>query len=469
MQLVGFANALKAGTLVTLKASIGGVGGDWATETYPVSLGWGVTLSAPGVYFTDTHGKPEIFDVALATGETAGHPVVIGVPSANANDQVVIGVDSSGNLTTDAISVLVEKGQTLDMLNAQVLEAPLTQVMCNPWCGIGVDVQDTATLNVGSDNSSNSGTVYFGGALPNGTYPLYANRPSPKTPAVAIYCNGTVTDAPGGATPSMVSTIKHISIDAEDSCTVTLNNDPTFGEPTTGGYNGCTMKSLDDTAILANGNAANVTLSGATISCMNIDGIDVTNTNAGANAPVVTVQADDGGNPSVIENCQRDGIYVTAGSVYVIGSTIEYNYVGIDMETDTTAAGGTATTNPDGVWINDGTGNAQTANSSVICNSSQEIGGGGGGIDVWNNSTAKVNADYVNWDQWYDPDGGATGNTTDIFYCDDSFTCTCEVLNSACVNTTGDDMDLVMGTGSGTTPTGTYSIANGASSGSGCQ
>jgi hypothetical protein len=469
MQLVDFANTLKAGTLVTLNASIGGKGGDWTTETYPVSLGWGVTLDAPGVYFTDTNGAAEIFDVALQTGEAAANPVVIGGASSKAANLTVIGVDSSGNLTSDDISVHVESGETLDLLNTQVLEKPKGGLLClNAWCGVAVQVEKTATLNVSLDNSGNSGTVYLGGMLPNGTAPIYPGGKGkpPSVPQAGILCNGTVTDQ-GGATPSLVSQWRAVSIDAEDNCTVTLNNDPTFGTATMGGFNGC-GKILDDTGILANGSGATVTLSGATISCINGDGIDVTNTNNGPNPAVVTVQADSAGNPSVIENCETAGIYAGAGSTYVIGSKIWYNFTGIDMETDP------AGTNPDGVWINDGTGNAPTTNSTVVCNSNQEGGFGGTGIDVYNNSTANVNADYVNWDQWYDPNGGATGTTTDIFYCDDSFTCTCQVFDSSatavCVNTTSDDLDLVMGTGgSGTTPSGTYSANNGASAGNGCQ
>jgi hypothetical protein len=475
MQLVDFANALKAGTLVTLNASIGGVGGDWTKETYPVSLGWGVTLDAPGVYFTDTTvGNPEIFDVALKPGEAAGNPVIIGGASSKAANLVVIGTDSSGNLTTDQISILVEAGQTLDILNAQVLEKAtlVGGILCKPWCGMAIEVDKTASVNVSSDNSGNSGTVYLGGTLPNGATPVYGGRPGmTKNPSTGIYCNGTISDGPSGATPSLVSSQESISIDAEDNCSITLNNDPTFGTTTAGGFNGC-GKILDDSAIMANGNLATVTLSGATISCMNFDGIDVTNTNDGPNPAVVTIQADDGGNPSVIENCENIGIYTTAGSTYVIGSKIQYNFIGIDMETDNEPGPPPFTTNPDGVWVNDGTGNAPTTNSSVICNSGQEGGFGGVGIDVFNNSTANVNADYVNWDQWYDPNGGATGTTTDIFFYDENGNYSCQVFDSSatavCVNTTTDDLDLVMGSDGGTA-IGTYSINNGASSGSGCQ
>jgi hypothetical protein len=404
----------------------------------------------------------------------AGNPVVIGGASAKAAERVVIGVDSSANLTSDPISINVEAGQTLDILNAQVWEAPNTfEIMCKgglPWCGTAIDVQKTATLNVGFDANGNSGTVYLGGTLPNGNTPNFGGFPALKHPSRGILCNGTIVDSQTGANPSLVSQYQGLSIDAEDACSVTLANDPTFGAASIGGFtnagNGCAQV-LDGTAIVANGDSATVTLSGATISCMNGDGIDVTNTATSVTAAVVTVQADGQGNPTKIENCETTGVFATAGSTYLIGAVIQYNLIGIDMETDSTAS-----TNPDGVWLNDGTGTATSVNTSVTCNSNQETGFGTG-IDVYNNSTATVNADYVNWDQWYDPNGGSTGTTTDIFYCDDTLTCTCEVLDSSstavCVNTTGDDLDLVLGTGPGTKPTGKYSANSGASSGSGCQ
>jgi len=38
---------------VSLTATVGSDGGDWpfANETYPIALGWGAELVAPGVYF----------------------------------------------------------------------------------------------------------------------------------------------------------------------------------------------------------------------------------------------------------------------------------------------------------------------------------------------------------------------------------------------------------------------------------
>jgi hypothetical protein len=142
--------------------------------------------------------------------------------------------------------------------------------------------------------------------------------------------------------------------------------------------------------------------------------------------------------------------------------------VGVDLETDPNTL-----SNPDAFWLNDGTGTAPTTNTTVVCSSNQENGSGNPGMDVFNNSTATVNADYVNWDQWYDPNGGATGTTTDIFYCDDTLTCTCQVFDSsataACKTPAGnDDMDLVMGTQGNTTPSGFFSANSGASAGSGC-
>jgi len=471
MQIVSGLNSLQPGTLVTLAANAGRGSSDWANEPYPVSLGWGVTLSAPGVYFGDQSGAAEIFNIELQTGEAAGNPVTIGVPFIKPGDQIVIGSDSQGNLTNDSVSISVAANQTLDILNAQVYEAARPSPCLAPPCGgSGIAVLDSATLNVGFDPNGNNAILYLGGPMPNGGTINYLDQAGPAT---GILCFGTVTDSPTGTTPSLIGRAQYLSIDAEDGCSVSLFEDPVFGTDSTGsGWTnagtGCFNSPPPDTsAILANGSNAQVALYGATVQCMLGDGIDVTySSNAGLAQPTVTVAPDmNSGAASVIQNCSGAGVHANAGTVNVIGTTIRYNFMGVQAETDVNG-------NNPSIALNDGTGNPQTSNTAVICSSNQENGNANPGIDVYNNSAGAVQADYVNWDQWYDPNGGGTATSTDVFYCDDTFTCTCQTLDSSsnpvCVTTAGsDDMDVVLGTVGGT-PTGTVSSNNGASSASGC-
>jgi hypothetical protein len=440
MQLVVATNGLTAGTTVTLNATVDGGGGTWSSnETYPVALGWGVTLSGPGVYFTDTGGKAEIFDVALQPGEGAPGSIVTiqGDTSVFPANPVTVGSDQRANLTTDTTSILVETNETLNVNAVDVYE---------PTGGTGIDVQSGATLDI--DNNNAGGSLDLGGNLANGTA-IASNM------GTGILCNGTISDPNALASHSVVGKGQNISIDAEDGCSLTLTATPTFGWPTAGGYtgagNGCSTNPIpiDNIGIQANGNAS-IFLTDAKITCMNSYGVRSTNTASGVLTPSVNIN----GNKTTIENCALAGVYVTAGTVTVKAGTIDHNSIGVDMENDGVDV--------PSVTLNDGN---NVNNTTVICNSNQETGGTGNpGIDVYNNSTGNVAADYVNWDQWYTPSGTTTA-TTDLFWCNNStFACTCQVFDStataSCVNTGTDDYDLVMG-GDGGAITGSETSTNG--------
>ncbi len=464
MGLVDGTNTLNPGTAITLVPSVNGREGDWPSniETYPISLGWGVTLSAPGIYFTDTGGiAGEIFDIALQPGENPpGAMVTIqgnsGFPIPP--NSVVIGSDSQANLTADVNSIQVEANETLNLSYAFVYEASGNN---------GINIQSGATLDL--DQGSAGGALELGGDLNNGAA-ITANM------GTGILCNGTVTDSASAASSSLVAQAQNISIDAEDGCSINLVVFPKFGTASSGGYsngegvaaggNGCgTYPPPDSYGIWANGNGAIVTLEGAEFSCMTNSAIHVSWTNDVGVPPMVTLGTDVNGHVPLIENCSASGIFANAGTVTVNSGLITHNFIGVDMETDNN-------NNSPTVTLNDGT---MTNNTTVICDSNQELnstGTGNPGIDVYNNSTGNLAADYVNWDQWYTPSGEVIA-TTDLFWCDNStFACTCEVFDStsaaACQNMGTDDYDLVLGTSGGNNPTGTQSSANGAQAANHC-
>jgi hypothetical protein len=462
MQLVSGTNSWDAGTIVTLNAFINDGGGNWTGETYPVSLSWGVTLSAPGIYFNDIGGNAELFDVILGAGESAGNQVTLGIANVALNDQVVIGSDNLGTVTTDPIVINIEANQTLNVLNAQVYEKA---------SGIGINVQNTASLFLDQKNAnSGNADLYLGGALPNGTAVTSAGY--------GIECLGTVNDTSvllPSAFRSVNSQGQYVGIDAEDGCTLSLTNFPFFGTASAGGFSGglganggCTTYPPPDSfGVWANGNGANVTLLGAQFSCFQSSAIYVSwSSNTGA-APVVVLGTDNFGDVPLIENSSRSGVFANAGRVTIQSGKITHNVKGVDVETDFN------NNNPNSVILNDGSGTNR--NTTVVCSSNQETGGTGNpGVDVYNSSTATVWADFVNWDQWYDPNSDTTvSNSTDIFWCDTSFTCQCVVFDSslatACINTAGsDDMDVVLVGATDSTPNGSWSATDGGSAGSGC-
>ena len=99
-QAMALINAAQVSNVV-ITATVAGGGGDWAPagEVYPITLGWGVELSAPGVYFNDNAGNAEIFDINFYPGgtDTIGYASIAGTSGSN----VFIGMDSLGDQATD--------------------------------------------------------------------------------------------------------------------------------------------------------------------------------------------------------------------------------------------------------------------------------------------------------------------------------------------------------------------------------
>jgi hypothetical protein len=143
-----------------------------------------------------------------------------------------------------------------------------------------------------------------------------------------------------------------------------------------------------------------------------------------------------------ITNCSGAGLYVNSGgSTYLEGTLVEFNFIGVDMEADPNS-------NDPYTWplvyLNDNSGTAPFTETTVQCSSYAENNGLTPGVDVLNASNGFVNADYVNWDHWYQPNGDTNALWhTDEFTCDSTFVCSCQSLdssfNTGCVNVAGGD------------------------------
>jgi hypothetical protein len=142
---------------VIISASMGGTGGDWlqGAETYPIKLGWGAELEAPGVYFLDRNGShAEIIDITqYSSNDTVGYASVVGT----VGNVIGIGVSSGlNNQLNDTSAIQVENGQTLYLANALVN-------------GSAVNVSTAITVAAGgslvlaqNQSGSNVGTVTIG-------------------------------------------------------------------------------------------------------------------------------------------------------------------------------------------------------------------------------------------------------------------------------------------------------------------
>jgi hypothetical protein len=396
-------------TGITLQATVNGGGGDWKVETFPVTLEWGVTLSAPGVYFDDQAGlSTPLFDVASGQkADTSGYAVIEGT-GPGLNNVIIVGTDSKGNQVTDAAGIFVENGMTLYLLNAYVSgnsAAPAD----------GIQVLAGGTLSIGEDLGKNTGPVTIGGVFPGGLKALHGQN--------GIVCKGTleqpanVTDHKFGIlgfTGLQVSYQAITDIDAEDFCTIDLESSPILGTQGGPAFNWCGPK-VDAIGVLANG-AATVTFGAAqgpgTIQCMQQSGIDLENPGTKNGSAAVLLK-------KVTFQNDEVGLLANDGSASVQDSTFRYNYRGVVQSNAATV---------------DLSGNGGADPNTVICSESKESYNAATdpGIDVWNQGTKALAADFVTWD--------SAG--PDYFACDAKFTsCSC---NTSCINTAGkEDMDAV--------------------------
>jgi hypothetical protein len=415
MELIDAAQAKN----VTINATVDGGGGDWSAPEGPfIMLGWGVELSAPGVYFTDNAGGGEIFDISNTWDDTVGYASIVGTVTSPVN----IGFDSTGAQPNDAYAIVVDPNNTLFIANASVNGSA-----SNTYNTAAFLVNAGATLTLGQDQAGvNTGTVNIGNSLgahaTNGSEGILC-----QTDGVSLGC--TINDAPlVGQSSVVIQGQESIGIDAYDFANITLSSNPVFGiAPSDAGFLQCAHKP-DTVAIRAQGQAT-ITLMNATIQCIAGDGFKL--------------QSSANGNPSVtidkatIQNTDL-GIWASAGKATVTNSTIQYNFNGVQQDTDGT---------------NNGAIDLSGGGNTVVCSSNKESSAGSAneGIDVSNTSTANLNASNVAWDTTGPDYFECTGNTS---------TATCTCLAASCSDAGPfDDMDAVDFNDAGINTTGATQAA----------
>ena len=403
---------------VTINASIMGGGGNWPKgETYPIVLGWGVELSAGNVFFYDPNGgNGEIFDItAYSANDTVGSASIVG----GAKALVSVGMNSGDTVqSTDSSSIQVEAGNTLYLANASVNGSASNKTNA-------ITVIGGATLTLGQDSSATiTGTVTVGNAGSSASTDGWNGIVC--TSAKSQGC--TITDAKLKATSSVViEAQENLDLDAEDFAKITLTSAPVIGvPPSSAGYRNCphkddgvsTFKSSGSAeAVLLNGDVT-MTFSNGTVQCISGDGFLLQASSNGV--PTLTLDS------TTIQNTEY-ALFATAGKATVSGSTIQYNYNGVQQGTDGT---NTAT-----VDLN---GGAAAENTIVCANSVESVNGANGesltpAVCVLNTTTANLDASNTEWDT----------ASPDQFSCDASLTsCTCESAN--CADPGGfDGMDAV--------------------------
>jgi hypothetical protein len=407
-------------TYVTIEATVNSTGGDWApaTEVYPINLGYGVEVNGPGVYFADLNDANlpvGIFAIAAYPNDTLHTASIVG----NAKNNVNVGMDSTNNQTADRTAIYVDNGQTLYIANATVNGSLNNNVPA-------IYAVQGSTLWLGTDQIGlNTGTVQIGNSMGNaatdGTVGIEC-----QTDIISLGC--TVNDAtlPNGQSSVIIQGQEITDIAALDFASVTLTSNPVIGiAPSKLGYGTCPVLPKTEgsgaqkggfAAVFVAGQAS-VTFKNGTVQCIGGPGFWLQQSYYMiAGTPTVTIDN------TLIQNTDGPGIYATAGSVTVTKSSIQFNVVGVEQDSDGTNVGSIDLS---------GGGNA------VICSSSSEssVTISNEGVDVYNTTDAGLKADNVAWDT----------SAPDYFSCNGltgAATCTCEI-SSCSANAPFDDMDAV--------------------------
>jgi hypothetical protein len=371
---------------------------DWAPangETYPIHLGYGVTLQAPSIFFTPAATSPsDVFDVYAYDSSDTGTVTIEG----SSTQYMFIGFNSTQkNLT----------GSTIAVNSGVASETAVPLTLSGVWMN---GQTEALNLGAGADVSLGPSPVIIGSGASTAK-PLALV----KSPGSGIYCKGTsaspatLTDLDAGGAGVLeidqqdtgqptTSTIADIY--AYDYCTITLSQSPVIGVPPP-----CPSPKVDGEGILDQGGSS-VTLTGATIQCMYNHGIDEGETPVGGLSGSPTLSLDS----TLIQNTGQTGFKVSSGSASsVTNSTFYHCRFGV-------------------VAYTTGSIDLSGGGNIVACNTSKEPGeynAGGGvvaGINVWNDmsNNGSLNASNVLWDDsppgyWTCTDTGASASH-----------CTCE-------------------------------------------
>ncbi len=384
-------------TDVTIAATVDGGGGDWspAGEVYPVVLGWGVELNAPGVYFIDPSGNDNSAIIAVqaySQNDLVGYASVVGSPG----NPIGIGLNAAQDAQlTDGTAVSIS-GTRLYLANA----------LLN-----GRNNGDVAALSL-----SGGGSLIFGQDHPAAiTGTVTIGVPSPTSPGgLGVYClctsaaPCTVEDVAQDGGPSVVLQGQIIDMFVFDYCSILLTAGPIFGYPATAA--GCPIGQDGVGVAIAGASAA--TLGQAVFQCEQVEGLTMGSDSSGT--PIVTIDN------SIIES-SGIGLYGFSGSTATVtNSTISNNGIGIWQSTD---------------GVTNSAIDLSGGGNVVICNNAGNLAAEQTGVamSVYNTSTASLNAANVAWDT----------PGPDYFTCDSAFaSCSCNL--ASCVAAPGSNgMDAV--------------------------
>jgi len=393
---------------VSLIAALSPSGGNWSPlgETYPIVLGWGTELIAPGIFFPRPGANnAEIFDIAASSpNDTVGMASISGATT----NPVSVGLDSAGAQFATLTAIRIESGHTLYLSNVQVNGSATDRTSA-------ITVAAGASLILGLDEGQfYPGTVFVGNSL-NQTASDGFDGIVCET---ANQTGCTITDVALTGSSVVIQGQEDSDIVATDYASISLTSAPVIGiPPTDAGFEECPGKpdvSAGGAAVRLDG-LVSMTFNNGTVQCLSGEGFDLESSSQGT--PTLTLKN------TTIQNTET-AVYAAAGTAAISGSTIQFNYNGVEQSSDSTH-----------VAAIDLSGTADAGMNNVVCSSKQEsvqVGVIAPGVCVLNLSSGPLNADNVGWDT----------SGPDTFLCMGLTNCTCTA--SSCTDSPGaDGMDAV--------------------------
>jgi len=401
---------------VTLTATLNDAGGDWAPpgETFPILLGWGVELNAPGITFFDRDGGGIFTIGSISSNDLIGYASIVGARG----NPIGIGMDQAGDQSQGLHVIEVQADQTLFLANASIngnADFLTTAIHLEPGAALYFGGDRTSAI---TGQAKITGRVNIGSSSGPPGYDGIVCTAGPRRQGCMIM------DVPlQGESSVVIQGQAGRDLDLEGNSFVTLTSAPVIGTPPSSvGFLTCPGSPLkaDNEGVLLNG-LITMEFDNGTVQCLSGYGFLLQSTALGV--PTLMM------NGTTIQNTQI-GIQAFAGTAVISNSTIRYNANGVEQAyTGRYTATIDLSGGPDG------------GRNTVACSNSIE-GYAPPGVSVLNKNSQALNASNVNWDT----------PAPDLFGCNASLdACTCEI-SSCSLDAGADGMDAVYtSTGSITT------------------
>jgi hypothetical protein len=360
-------------------------GKDWVADPFPITLGEGLILSAPGLYFSAPSVDAGVLFLVTNPIQDAGPaPTVI---EGAAGAPIHVGFDSNWNQAHGLTGIAVTQA-ALHLLNAELQSPP----RLHPVDEMAVYVADAGVLILGNDGLGASGTVWIG-------------NPDAGQGYLGISCNagGTVTDKGSTTAPSVWAQNMRFGITDGNGCILDLTNGPRFGLALNDG--GTCDSHPDYDGIFIDGLQTDAIVSNATFDCFNGMGLSVGAGTFHGDHDLFLFNA--------IGAWPSSTPLPNAGRAHISNSTFRHNDIGVY------ASGPVDLSKGNEISCNGGSGSSAFPNPHPSAGLEEQW---------WFNPIYNVNAEGILWDHW-DADAGHT-ETWDCSGIADAGPCTCSGASS---------------------------------------